>query len=63
MSRMIIEAGTPEFLAATRWSNRLTAVLALGVVVMALGFAYPSAGMSAAFVDDKVPQIVTLNGP
>jgi hypothetical protein len=64
MSRMIIKAGMPQQrFAATPWNNRLNAVLALGLIVMAIGFAYPSSGMSMMFVDDKVPQIVTINGP
>jgi hypothetical protein len=64
MSRMITKAGMPQQrLATTPWSDRLTAVLALGVVVVAVGFAYPSAGMSTIFVDESVPQIVTVNGP
>jgi uncharacterized iron-regulated membrane protein len=64
MSRMMTEAGVPpEQLAAPPWNNRLNAVLALGAVMMTIGFAYPGAGMSLVFVDDSVPQIVEINGP
>lgn len=64
MSRMFIEAGMPpQRLATPLWSHRLGAALALGVVMMAIGFAYPSHGMSMVFVDESVPQIVTGNGP
>ena len=64
MSRMIIEAAVPQQrLPASSWSRRLSAALTLGIVMMAIGFAYPSSGMSMVFVDDSVPQIVTNNGP
>jgi len=64
MSSVIIESGVPPVrLAATARNYRLAAALALGAVVLAIGFAYPNSGTSSAFIDLAVPQIVTISGP
>ena len=64
MPRVIVDARMPPLrISNAPRNNRLTAALALGVVALIAGFAVPSSGMSSVFIDQSVPQIVTVNGP
>ena len=64
MPRMIVDARMPPIrIPDPPRNNRLAAAMALSVVAVMIGFAFPTSGKSLAFIDQSVPQIVTASGP
>ena len=64
MSSMTFEAGVPSgSVVKDSGSFGLVALMALTFLSIGVSLAFPVVENATGFVDDSVPQIVTLNGP